>query len=221
MTRLVLVNAIYFKGNWASQFEPKHTKVAPFWVTPDCAIQVSMMQKEQTFGYYEDENVKVLELPYIGDRLSMLILLPQQMDGLTELESSLTQESLALWTRYLHQAKVQVYLPRFKINCPINLNGNLKAMGMRDAFDDSKANFSGMDGRENWLFIGEVIHQAFIDVNEEGSEAAAATAVVMKSRSLPTPSIVFQANHPFVFLIQDKYTGTVLFLGRFATPELV
>jgi serine protease inhibitor len=151
----------------------------------------------------------------------MLILLPQQMDGLTELESSLTQESLALWTRYLHQAKVQVYLPRFKINCPINLNGNLKAMGMRDAFDDSKANFSGMDGRENWLFIGEFIHQAFIDVNEEGSEAAAATAVVMKSRSLPTPPIVFQSNHPFVFLIQDKYTGTVLFLGRFATPELV
>jgi serpin B len=101
------------------------------------------------------------------------------------------------------------------------LNGNLKAMGMRDAFDDSKANFSGMDGRENWLFIGEVIHQAFIDVNEEGSEAAATTAVMMKSRSLPTPPIVFQANHPFVFLIQDKYTGTVLFLGRFATPELV
>jgi serpin B len=221
LTRLVLVNAIYFKGNWASQFDPKYTKVSPFWVTPDREIQVSMMQKEETFGYYEDENVKVLELPYIGDRLSMLILLPQQMDGLTELESSLTQESLALWTRYLHRAKVQVYLPRFKINCPINLNGNLKAMGMRDAFDDSKANFSGMDGRENWLFIGEVIHQAFIDVNEEGSEAAAATAVVMKSRSLPTPSIVFQANHPFVFLIQDKYTGTVLFLGRFATPELV
>ena len=218
LTRLVLVNAIYFKGNWASQFDPKYTKVAPFWVTPDREIQVSMMQKEETFGYYEDENVKVLELPYIGDRLSMVILLPQQMNGLTELENSLTQENLALWTKYLPQREVQVSLPRFKINCSFMLGATLIEMGMKDAFNANKADFSGMDGIENWLSIGEVIHQAFIDVNEEGSEAAAATAVVIRYKSLPSS---FQANHPFVFLIRDKYTGTVLFLGRLDTPKAV
>lgn len=148
----------------------------------------------------------------------MVILLPQQMNGLTELENSLTQENLALWTKYLPQREVQVSLPRFKINCSFMLGATLIEMGMKDAFNANKADFSGMDGIENWLSIGEVIHQAFIDVNEEGSEAAAATAVVIRYKSLPSS---FQANHPFVFLIRDKYTGTVLFLGRLDTPKAV
>jgi serpin B len=221
LTRLVLVNAIYFKGNWTSQFDQSRTIAAPFWIRSDHVLPVPMMQQTETFGYNETKDLQVLELPYRGDRLSMMILLPQQKNGLTELENNLTLENLAHWTRELQPREVQISLPRFKINCPFKLNDTLIAMGMKDAFDENKANFSGMDGQENWLYIEAVFHQAFVDVNEEGSEAVAATAVVTGSRSLPPPPAVFQANHPFIFLIREQHTGNVLFLGRFVTPEAV
>lgn len=216
LTRLVLVNAIYFKGNWSSQFDRSCTIAAPFWVTSDHVIQVPMMQQTQTFGYHATRGIQILELPYLGDRLSMLILLPCQRDEFIELENTLSSENLADWTRELEQRQVQVSLPRFTINCSFSLEEVLITMGMRDAFDVSKANFSGMDGVENWLSIGAVFHQAFVEVNEEGSEAAAATAVVTGSKGVLTP--VFQADHPFIFLIREKLTGSILFLGRCVEP---
>ncbi|MBW4617986.1 MAG: serpin family protein [Cyanosarcina radialis HA8281-LM2] len=221
LTRLVLVNAIYFKGNWTSQFEPSWTKPAPFWVASDRAIQVPMMQQTQTFGYKETEDLQVLELPYVGDGLSMVILLPRQREGLTNLESKFTLENVDRWTSQLRPREVMVSLPRFTIQCPFRLDDTLKAMGMKDAFSSEKANFSGLDGRVNELYIGAVCHQAFIDVNEEGSEAAAATAVVIVTKSLPPPPRIFAADRPFIFLIREQHTRSVLFLGRLVMPEAI
>ena len=220
LTRLVLANAIYFKGDWAHPFECGKTTTAPFWLSPERSCQVPMMRQTQTLAYANMEDLQALELPYAGEHLSMLILLPKQRDGLTALERNLTVENLDLWTKYLAPQEVQVSLPCFKIECCLKLHDILPGMGMSNAFDPApdKANFSGMDGQENWLFISAIFHQAFVEVNEEGSEAAAATAVVMSLRGISLPE-VFQADRPFIFLIRERRTDNVLFLGRFAQPE--
>ena len=216
LTRLVLVNAIYFNGNWAIPFDKNSTKTEPFWVTPSRQIQVPMMQQNKRVGYTETEEVQVLELPYVGDNFSMIILLPIERNGLTELEKNLTVENLSNWIESVDQQNVEVSLPRFKVNFQSELSNTLAQMGVTDAFNQDKANFSGMDGQENWLYIEKVFHQAFIDVNEEGSEATAATGVLGGVRS-PPPS--FEANHPFIFLIRENHTGNILFLCRLVNPE--
>ena len=184
LTALVLVNAIYFKGNWASQFDLSLTKKATFRVTPAEEIEVPMMSQQQKFRYAEGESLQVLELPYVGGALSMVLLLPSKVDGLAELEAALNTENLDKWTSDLREREVLVALPVFKMSGKFMLGGTLASMGMADAFG-SNTDFSGMDGSKS-LFISEVIHQAFIEVNEEGTEAAAATAVVM-ARSIPPP----------------------------------
>jgi len=217
LTTLVLVNAIYFKGNWARQFDPSLTKGATFWMTPAEGIEVPMMTQQQDFRYAESESVQVLELPYVGGDLSLVVLLPRKADGLEELENALTAENLEKWTSDLWEREVFVALPVFKMSGKFMLGGTLASMGMTDAFG-SNADFSGMDGSKS-LFISEVIHQAFIEVNEEGTEAAAATAVVM-ARSIPPPTPTFRADHPFVFLIRDNHSGSILFLGRVVNPKV-
>jgi serine protease inhibitor len=221
LTRLVLVNAIYFKGDWKSQFQPALTKPAPFWVTPREKIQTPTMTQRQRFRYAERDGLQVLELPYAGDDVSMLLLLPEKVDGLGRLEDALTPENLDRWTRPLEEKEVQVFLPKFKESSQFRLEKTLASMGMVDAFEMDKADFSGMDGRK-WLYIAAVIHQAFVEVNEEGTEAAAATAVVIKARSAPgvsRPPLIFRADHPFVFLMRDNRTGSILFLGRMVNPS--
>lgn len=216
LTRLVLVNAIYFKGNWASQFEEKLTENAPFRLLSGETIQVPTMSQKQKFGYAEDQSLQILELPYIGNDISMLVILPKQVDGLAELEKSLTVESLRKWTTHLREQEVMVFLPKFKMTSQFRLDKALISMGMSEAFDMNKANFSGMDGNPNWLYIAAAIHKAFVDVNEEGTEAAAATAVVAKP--LSAPPLTFRADHPFIFLIRENLTGSILFLGRVVDP---
>jgi len=218
MTRLVLTNAIYFKGNWASQFDKAVTERAPFWVTPDETVKVPMMAQKHEFGYAESDEWQMIDLPYVGDELAMILLLPRQVDGLAELESSLTADALREWTTRLWRREVRVFLPRFKLECKLELAGKLVSMDMADAFNDDKADFSGMDGSK-WLCISNVIHQAFVDVNEEGTEAAAATAVVMALKAAPPPPAVFRADHPFVFLIRENMTGRILFIGRVTNPS--
>lgn len=215
LTTLVLVNAIYFKGNWASQFDPSSTEDAPFWLTPAAKIEAPMMTQQQEFRYAESESLQVLELPYVGHDLSMIVLLPEDVNGLAELENSLTTQNLERWVSGLWQREVLVVLPRFKMSWGFDLSDTLASMGMTDAFGGN-ADFSGMDGTKS-LYIDKVIHKAFIDVNEEGTEAAAATAVIMM-RCLPPPPAVFRADHPFVFLIRDNITGSILFLGRVVNP---
>lgn len=217
MTRLVLVNAIYFKGKWGSPFKASLTKDAPFHVASDKSVQAPMMTQQREFGYAETDALQVLELPYAGGGLSMIVLLPRKADELGRIENSLTTESLDRWKRGLGKRKVRIFLPRFKTTSMFRLDKELAAMGMVDAFDVAKADFSGMDGRAHWLYVSAVLHKAFVDVNEEGTEAAAATAAVM-AMGLAAPPPVFRADHPFVFLIQENSTGSILFMGRVTDP---
>ena len=216
LVRLVLVNAVYFKGDWAVQFDPAHTHEAPFRLTADEVVTVPMMQQTARLRHGRFDGLQVLELPYAGNELSMLVLLPDTVDGFDALQTTLTAKQLDAWAQSLEAEEIKVFLPRFKIEYALTLNETLKDMGMRAAFDRDAADFSGMDGAI-WLYIGYVLHKTFIDVNEEGTEAAAATAVIMKARSLSlTPT--FRADHPFIFLIRDSATGSSLFLGRLTNP---
>jgi serpin B len=217
LTRLVLVNAIYFKGNWARQFKQSLTHDAPFYLTPGKPVPVPFMTQEGTLRYGEEGGLQILELPYEGNDLAMLIILPRRVDGLAELEKALTPENLNQWIRRLREQKIEVFVPKFKLASAFSLNETLVAMGMRDAFDQTKANFAGMDGT-TLLYISAALHQAVVEVNEEGTEAAAATGIVMGLKSVPEPPTTFRADHPFIFLIRDNKTGSILFMGRVVDP---
>jgi serpin B len=213
-TRMVLTNAIYFKGDWARPFEVKQTRDAQFTVSAGKKVTVPMMNQMTEFRYTRVEGLQVLELPYEGKDLAMVVLLPERTSSLEALEKELTAERLDGWLKGLHQDAFMVSLPKFKLEWRLNLKEALQAMGMTDAFDDTKADFSAMDGTRE-LYIAKVIHKAFVAVDEKGTEAAAATAVVMRERGMP-PSFV--ADRPFVFLIRDRKTGSILFLGRVVDP---
>jgi serpin B len=217
LTRLVLVNAIYFKGNWARQFKKSLTQDAPFYLTREKTVQAPFMSQEHTLRYGEDEGLQIVELPYEGDDLAMLILLPRRIDGLAELEKALTPENLNQWITHLREQELDVFVPKFKLASSFSLNETLVAMGMRDAFDQTKANFAGMDGT-TLLYISAAIHQAVVEVNEEGTEAAAATGIAMSLKAVPEPPPTFRADHPFLFLIRDNKTGSILFMGRVVDP---
>lgn len=219
LTRLVLVNAIYFKGTWLYQFDPAHTREARFWLTASKHVTAPLMQQTCRLPYAEVDGIQVLSLPYAGDALSMIVLLPAWDKGLASLDALFTAERLDDWLQSLLAQEVQVLLPRFKISNTFRLDATLKALGMIGAFNGS-ADFSGMDGIPHYLYIGAVVQKAWVQVNEEGTEAAAATAVVMKARGAPEPPPpVFRADHPFVFLIMDRATGSILFCGRVVNPS--
>ncbi|MHC4585111.1 MAG: serpin family protein [Planctomycetota bacterium] len=218
MTRLVLTNAIYFKGNWARQFEKDKTNDALFTLADGEKVDAAMMNQTAEFGYLETESFQGLELPYVDDELSMIIFLPKEIDCLDEFEKTLTVENLSKWLNKLYKCEVVVSVPKFKMTSEFDLASVLKSMGMTDAFS-SNANFSGINGQRD-LFISAVIHKAYVDVNEEGTEAAAATAVTMKLTSvMPGRIPVFKADHPFLFLIRDNDSGSILFIGRVMNPN--
>ena len=220
LTCLVLTNAIYFKGEWVNQFEEKLTQENPFYITPEITVDVPMMNQEDRFKYFESDELQVLEVPYKGDDLSMVILLPIKKDGLTELEDSVNTDRLQEWMNALAWRQVTVFFPKFTMTCEFKLGSALADMGMPIAFTD-EANFSGMTGGKD-LFISKVIHKAFVDVSEEGTEAAAATAVIMEGLTSvvePTPPTVFRADRPFIFVIRDNHSGSILFIGRLVDPS--
>jgi len=215
--RLVLVNAIYFKGKWADQFDARRTQPMEFHLDANRKKSVPMMQRRGDYGFRETEDTQILELPYDGDRLSMVVLLPKDVNGLAALEEKLTRDNVAAWLSKLPKEEATVFLPKFKITWgAFDLKGPLQALGMKDAFVEKVADFSGMDGTRN-LFIGFVLHKAFVEVNEEGTEAAAATGIGMTTTSV-RKSYVFRADHPFVFLIRDRQTDSILFMGRVTDP---
>lgn len=216
LTRLVLTNAIYFKGNWADRFDPRLTKRSDFWA-PQGKVYASMMSRTHDYNYAETGSLQILELPYAGKTSSMFILLPQERDGLAVLEGQLTLACIEESIEKLRQEQVFVTVPRLKIETAFQLNEALIGLGMPNAFNSNKANFAGMDGNENWLYIGCVLHKAFIEANEEGTEAAAATAVVMRSKGL-SKTLEVRADHPFIFLIRENQTGSILFMGRLLKP---
>lgn len=216
-TRLVLANAVYFKGAWRSPFDERRTQHLPFKLSPQATVRAPMMYQQGRFGYWANEELQVLEMPYAGDRLSMLVLLPTAVDGLPRLEKQLTLENLRDWTRQLHEQEVDVWMPRFALESAFRLDKTLQQMGMVDAFTNA-ADFSGIDGTRS-LYISAALHKAYVDVNEEGTEAAAATALglsLTSARIMPNPK--FRADHAFVFLIRERTTETILFAGRLANP---
>ena len=218
LTRLVLTNAIYFKGDWASQFKESATKDAPFKLGGDKTVKAPLMYQKGKFAFKEDGDVQVLSMPYKGEDLSMVVVLPKKVGGLADVTANLTAAKIDAWTTRLYKRDIQVYLPKFKVESQFGLNKVLAKMGMPDAFDSSKADLSGMNGSRN-LYISAVIHKAYVDVNEEGTEAAAATAVVVSLRSARPRPLIFRADHPFLFLIRHDKTGAILFMGRLANPK--
>jgi len=216
--RLVLTNAIYFKGQWALKFKGEATKEAPFSLSADKIIDVPMMTQTDSFGYTEFDDYRALELPYKGEALSMIVMLPNKADGLATFEETLDVDRLEKCFASLSRQKVEVSLPKFTTTAEFSLADPLKKLGMDDAFDPYKADFSSIDGKKD-LFIQAVVHKAFVDVNEEGTEAAAATGLVVGALSRPMPPPAFKADHPFLFLIRDIRTGSVLFIGRIVNPK--
>ena len=218
-TRLVLTNAIYFKGTWADPFKKDLTQDLPF-KTGTKEIKVPMMSRKGRYRYAEDARMQSLELPYQKGTFSMIILLPRAVDGLRGVEDSLSSESLGKQFAPVGMAEVQVFIPRFKMTREYGLNAPLMTLGMKDAFDSGRADFSGINGRKapepGSLFISDAVHKAFVEVNEEGTEAAAATGIAMGLTSVRMPSEVkiFRADHPFLFLIRHNPTGVFLFMGR-------
>jgi serpin B len=219
LTRLVLTNAIYFKGKWESQFRKELTRVDSFTLLNGADAKVPMMRQIASCGYAEERDLQVLEMKYRGGDLSMVVLLPAKHKplGLEEFERSLTPERLDQWIQKLETRRVEVFLPRFRMTSQCPLKTALIGLGMTNAFSPQNADFSGMTGNHD-LFIQESSHKAFVEVNEEGTEAAAATGHSMKLLGAPRPSPVFRADHPFVFLIRHRPSHCILFMGRATKP---
>nr|XP_021509336.1 leukocyte elastase inhibitor [Meriones unguiculatus]XP_021509337.1 leukocyte elastase inhibitor [Meriones unguiculatus]XP_021509339.1 leukocyte elastase inhibitor [Meriones unguiculatus]XP_021509340.1 leukocyte elastase inhibitor [Meriones unguiculatus]XP_021509341.1 leukocyte elastase inhibitor [Meriones unguiculatus] len=223
MTKLVLVNAIYFKGMWQEKFMKRDTTDAPFRLNKKDTKTVKMMyqKKKFPFGYIPDLKCKVLEMPYQGGELSMIILLPEDTEdesmGLKKIEEQLTSEKLREWTKCenLETIDVHVKLPRFKLEESYTLNSNLGRLGVQDLFTSSKADLSGMSGSRD-LFISKIVHKSFVEVSEEGTEAAAATGGIALCMFLPEEE--FTVDHPFLFFIRHNPTANLLFLGRVCSP---
>ncbi|XP_058602784.1 leukocyte elastase inhibitor-like isoform X3 [Onychostoma macrolepis] len=222
MTKLVLVNAIYFKGNWEKKFSKEATRDGQFKLNKIQTKPVKMMNQKAKFplALIPEMDSQVLELPYVGKNLSMLIILPDEtedeINGLQKLEKALTYEKLMEWTRpeVMRQQEVQVSLPRFKMEETYDMKSLLISMGMEDVFDGQKVNLSGMSPNKD-LVLTKVIHKAFVEVNEEGTEAAAATGAIVANRSFAQ---MFIADHPFLFFIRHNPSNSILFYGRFCSP---
>jgi serine protease inhibitor len=251
-TRLVLTNAVYFKGAWSYAFRKEATRDEPFWRHGREASSVPLMHQKHSYRYAEAPGVQILELPY-RKHLSLVVVLPRERAGLSDVEKSLSTElhgegqdltaarrmqdifkrysamqaggapgggRIDQWLGQMKMTAVDLWLPRFKVTAAMNLNDRLSQLGMPLAFSDN-ADFSGISNKEG-LKISDVVHKAYVDINEEGTEAAASTAVMITptmARINPHPPVVFRADHPFLFMIRDPDTGSILFLGRLTEPK--
>jgi serpin B len=220
-TRLVLANAIYFKAAWETQFNKGASRKEKFHISLDKDVEAEMMKQTHSFDLAELEGFKLLVMPYKGGDASMVVLLPDKVGGLADLERSLSAEKLASWLEKSKPERVALSFPKFKNTSAINLNDTLIALGMKKAFLVDEADFTGIAKVPGApLYIGLVIHKAFVDVNEEGTEAAASTAVEIRAGSAmrqaePFP---FVADHPFIYIIRSNRTGAILFMGRLTDP---
>jgi serpin B len=228
LTRLVLVNAIYFKASWEKPFSENHTSPEPFFVTPSVKKDVPLMRRTGDYGYAEQDGVKVLQIPYQEETLAMVFVLPDAVDGLEAVERQLTSTQIDDWTTALRKENVNVVLPRFEVSpaASVELGEALAAMGMARAFNPQEADFTGMANPPNpsqRLHISKVFHKAFVKLDEKGTEAAAATAVVMAMRTAmrqPRETKDFRADHPFLFFLRDTASGMILFMGRVSDPSI-
>ncbi|MBN2388955.1 MAG: serpin family protein [Anaerolineales bacterium] len=218
LTRMVLANAIYFKADWQMPFPSDNTNQAPFFRLDGTVVQVEMMHNRAYLPYARGENFRAVELPYVGGTAAMDILVPDE-GQLAAFEAGLDAETLAMILAELQPVEVELGLPTFTFRSQFSLAGQLAGLGMPEAFDPARADFSGMDGLRD-LFISDVIHQAFVAVDEEGTEAAAATAVIMMAGAAPPSDegVRLIIDRPFLFLIRDIPSGQILFIGRVLDP---
>lgn len=215
LTRIVLTNAIYFNGKWAKQFKVSMTKNDRFWLTKNDFITVPLMSLKDDLNYWSGKGLQIVELPYAGHKLSMLIIVPDSVNTNNDIHYDLFQA----WDKENQLHRVQLYMPKFKLESSFSLKNILSEMGMPDAFS-KKSDFSGMNGKKD-LYISAILHKAFVDVTEEGTEAAAATAVVVGVRSMVSPEpkpITIRVDHPFVFVIRHNESGSILFMGNVNNP---
>lgn len=218
LTRLVLVNAIYFKGAWVYPFDPEATREAPFTLLDGSRVNVPMMHLSKDLLYLRGKNYAAIRLPYRDSAMGMLIIVPDE-GKFEEVEKALTPQMLEEIRSNLSLAAVRLAMPKFKMETDFNLSRTLAEMGMPAAFDRTLADFSGMTGRKD-LFISDVVHKAYVDVNEEGTEAAAATAVIMELKAMPMNEVELTIDRPFLFfIIEDQRSGTMLFAGRVVDPR--
>lgn len=218
-TRLALANAIHFKANWKDPFSDRATHEADFTLLGGGTVRAPLMHRVGSYRYADLGTAHAVEVPYKGDVASMVVLLPKKRGDLATLEQALCADELAGWERKLGDRRVDVKLPKFEFTQSLDLGETLEKMGMPLAFDSKQADFSGMTDAEK-IWIGSVLHKAFIAVDEEGTEAAAATVVMMLGRRAPPRAkpVVVHADHPFVFMIRHRPTGTILFMGRVTNP---
>nr|AAI56711.1 Predicted gene, OTTMUSG00000000720 [synthetic construct] len=218
-TRLILVNATYFKGKWEKQFNKEDTREMPFKVSKNEKKTVQMMSKKSTFKTYYAEEISttIVFLPYTDKELSMIIMLPDEQVELSMVENQISYKKLIQWTRLvkMEEEEVQVFLPRFKLEATYDMKDVLCKLGMTDAFEESRADFSGISSKKG-LFLSNVVHKSFVEVNEEGTEAAVATEIVTVGSPLTQRCLI--ADRPFLFLIQGDKSKEILFLGRFSSP---
>lgn len=257
-TRLILTNAIYFKGEWATTFEKENTEDKDFMLADGSRVTVPLMhayavdparyaafnadgsffntpkqiKRRQTVGLYPgDKGFAIVELPYKGDEIAMVVIAPNKHDGLLSLESEISADRVEKWLDQMRQRKVQVFLPKFKLETGYDIKKTLQEMGMIRAFTDPRkpagAQFYGMTATDDplqQLYITQVVHKAFVEVNEKGTEAAAATGISMIMHPMMPPTVpfipTFRADRPFIFLIRDRVTGSILFMGRMVNPKL-
>ena len=217
MTRLVLTNAIYFNAAWLNQFDKNSTKPGDFTLKNGSKVSVPMMHEQESFNYSSGDGYQVVELPYDGNELSMVILLPDQ-GKFDSFEASLTGQSVTGIIQGMKSRTVQLSMPKFTTEQSFGLKSALTSLGMKDAFAPGLADFSGMDGKKD-LYIQDVVHKAFIAVDEAGTEAAAASGVIVGTTAVPSDIVKLDINRPFIYLIHDIQTGTILFLGRVMNPS--
>lgn len=223
LTAMIIVNAIYFKGGWKEEFDAEATTEQTFYQDGGSTVPVQMMTRTGTYNYTNSDALQshVLELRYQGDRFSMFIVLPTTRNGLGQVESALTYQALTTALQAAREVRVRLFLPRFESETKVSLKQTLIAMGMRDPFNPNKAKFQGISSDpQQELHISDVIHQAVVEVTEEGTEAAAATGVILGLRSFPGPRTVeVRADHPFLYLIRDNLSGTILFMGKYSAQQ--
>ena len=217
LTRLVLTNAVYFKAAWMNQFDPSKTALGSFTLADGSQVDVPMMHAQRSMQAFVNEGLEVVELPYEGGMYSMVLVMPAQ-GSLADFEASLDADRLNEILGLLSTASVTLSMPKFKLESSFGLSDAMKTLGMTDAFTPGIADFSGMEDTRS-LYISDLLHKAYVDVNEEGTEAAAATAVVVGMTSMPAESYTISFDHPFLFLIRDIQTNTILFMGRLADPR--
>ena len=218
LTRMVITNAIYFKGKWGNQFNPGNTSDELFWLDKNKSVTVPMMKSPaDMFDYYETKDLQAIKMYYVGGDISMIVLLPKDKNGLDSLEDSLNMQKLDSIRDMMTMQPLTIQMPKFEFETEYKLVDSLENLGIHDAFDENNADFQGMTDEQ--VYLAQAIHKAFVNVNEEGTEAAAITALVVQFASgPPEPRHEFIADHPFVFIIQENNTGEILFIGRLANP---